>query len=101
MYMSSRNFKAPESFIPERWLPGDEYADDRKVVFQPFAIGKRDCLGQNLGWVELRVMFARLLWNFDLEIPAGGKIIDWGKQEIFFNWDKQPLNVMLKDIRQE
>lgn len=45
-YMSPANFKDPESFIPERWLPGTEYNDDRRDVLQPFSIGPRNCLGK-------------------------------------------------------
>jgi cytochrome P450 len=47
-YHSPSNFKDPDSFIPERWLPEgqEEYASDHKEVFNPFSIGPRNCLGK-------------------------------------------------------
>jgi cytochrome P450 len=45
---SALNFRNPESFIPERWLPQSEatYSGDQKAVVQSFSIGPRDCLGR-------------------------------------------------------
>ncbi len=47
-YGSHVNFRNPEAFIPERWLPesGAAYAGDQKDVVQPFSFGPRDCLGR-------------------------------------------------------
>ena len=45
-YHSDLNFKDPNSFIPERWLPGTGYESDRKDVFNPFSVGPRNCIGQ-------------------------------------------------------
>lgn len=47
-YFSPSNFHNPEAYIPERWLPHAEpqYANDQKLVVQPFSIGPRDCLGK-------------------------------------------------------
>jgi cytochrome P450 len=47
-YHSSYNFKDPDSFVPERWLPEgqEEYGSDQKKVFQPFSYGPRNCLGK-------------------------------------------------------
>lgn len=45
-YRSPLNFKDPESFIPERWLPGTGYEDDKKEALQPFSLGPRNCIGK-------------------------------------------------------
>ncbi|ETS81628.1 hypothetical protein PFICI_06630 [Pestalotiopsis fici W106-1] len=37
MYHSTRNFKNPESFVPERWLGDPEYSDDVQDAHQPFS----------------------------------------------------------------
>ncbi|CZR47919.1 fumonisin cluster-P450 monooxygenase [Fusarium proliferatum ET1] len=47
-YYSELNFKDPYSFTPERWLPDTGYENDRKGILQPFLIGPRNCIGQNL-----------------------------------------------------
>lgn len=49
-FHSPHNFKDPEAFVPERWMPTDplyeKYADDRREVFQPFSYGPRNCIGK-------------------------------------------------------
>ena len=47
-FHSSRNFRNPDAFRPERWLDeGKEtFHDDQKDVFQPFSIGARNCIGK-------------------------------------------------------
>jgi cytochrome P450 len=98
MFRSSINFSSPEEFIPERWLHRNEsspYSKGRQEAYHPFSMGPHGCLGQQLAWVELRVILARLLWNFDMEIPEGSKPLKWTEQKIFWAWDKRPVNVAL------
>lgn len=48
-FHASTNFQDPESFAPERWIPGPEsipYAADNKEAFHPFSYGPYNCLGQ-------------------------------------------------------
>jgi len=45
-YHSTRNFAEPDSFIPERWLGDERFADDERAGFQPFSFGPRNCLGK-------------------------------------------------------
>ena len=37
--LSTRNFKDPEKFVPERWLGDAKYKDDKFEVAQPFGFG--------------------------------------------------------------
>lgn len=32
-------------------------------------------------------------WNFDLKVQKGKKLGKWTDQDIFWPWDKAPLNV--------
>lgn len=42
----------------------------------------------------MRIILARLLWNFDLKITEDS--VDWMKKQKIFNfWDKGALNVYL------
>jgi cytochrome P450 len=43
---SSRNFKNPDAYVPERWLGDEEYKDDNRESFNPFSFGPRNCLGK-------------------------------------------------------
>ncbi|KAF3761192.1 hypothetical protein M406DRAFT_73626 [Cryphonectria parasitica EP155] len=93
---SPNNFADPEKYAPERWLPASHplynsrYAHDKKAVFRPFAAGPRDCIGKNLAYSEMRLVIARLLWNFDLELAEGQK--DWVDSQLVFGlYQKGPL----------
>ncbi|KAK1731959.1 hypothetical protein CaCOL14_009127 [Colletotrichum acutatum] len=97
MYHNEANFKNPFLFHPERFLGDPEYASDRREAFQPFHIGPRSCLGRNLAYVEMRIMLARMLWNFDLVLADESKA--WMEtQKIYTLWEKGPLNVYLKPV---
>ncbi|THX18505.1 putative P450 monooxygenase [Aureobasidium pullulans] len=67
---SSLNFTDPERFVPERWLASrpERYAKDNLAIVQPFSFGPRNCLGKNLAYAELRLVFAKMLFNFDMEL---------------------------------
>ncbi|KAK3392843.1 cytochrome P450 [Podospora didyma] len=96
-------FHRADSFLPERWLPEastDEkspYFGDRWEAMQAFSLGARSCMGQNLAWAEMRLIMARLLWNFDFEAPEDkGKWLKWEDLRTFLLVEKRPINVRLK-----
>ncbi|KAF6832491.1 cytochrome p450 [Colletotrichum plurivorum] len=99
-YHNEKNFKNPTKFHPERFLGDPEYATDRREALQPFHLGPRNCLGRNLANVEMRIMLARLIWNFDLVLADDSQ--DWlEKQKIYILWAKGPLNVYLKPVKRD
>ncbi|OCK74435.1 benzoate 4-monooxygenase cytochrome P450 [Lepidopterella palustris CBS 459.81] len=94
MAHSPSNYKDPESFVPERWLEGDQiYASDQKAAHMPFSYGPRNCIGKNLAWAEMRLLLARLLWEFDIGICEESK--NWEVQKTYMLWEKPPLIVKL------
>ncbi|KAE8379265.1 cytochrome P450 [Aspergillus bertholletiae] len=91
-YRSPQNFMRPDEYIPERWLgdaPGFE--NDHKNALQPFHVGPRNCIGRNLAYMEMRLLLALILWNFDLELCTDSK--DWNKQRVYNLWEKPGLKV--------
>lgn len=85
----------PEDFVPERWLPSLESPavdkKDERKAFNPFLTGPRNCLGKNLAYHEMRLILAKLIWNFDFElIDDNGR---WMDQRVLLFWDKKPLRV--------
>ncbi|KAK4508554.1 hypothetical protein PRZ48_002293 [Zasmidium cellare] len=83
-------FRDADSFIPERWLGDAKYAADELELVQPFAIGPRNCLGQSLAYMEMRLILARLLYNFDFTLSEPDR--DWiDDQSTFGLWKKLPL----------
>ncbi|GKT87518.1 trichothecene C-15 hydroxylase [Colletotrichum tofieldiae] len=95
VYHNPSKFLDPDSFIPERWLDDERFEKDEKNLHQPFSYGPRNCLGMNLAYAEMRLILARIIWNFDLELAPESQ--SWASsQKIFFFWDKPPLWVYFK-----
>lgn len=76
-----RHFSNPHSFIPERWIPTEQL--DQKCIKEawvPFSHGRYNCIGRplaaedekgvdcRLALFEMRIILARLIWEFDLEL---------------------------------
>ncbi|KAB2573283.1 Averantin hydroxylase [Lasiodiplodia theobromae] len=98
-YHSASNFKDPDSFVPERWLPGTGYDDDKKEVLQPFLYGPRNCIGKNLAYHEMRLIFSKVLWHFDLSICSESR--EWTDQKVWSLWDKPPLWINAKKVERK
>ncbi|KAK8023888.1 hypothetical protein PG993_011954 [Apiospora rasikravindrae] len=95
------SFVDPDSFEPERWLKpthpryNPRFSHDKREVVKPFSAGPRDCIGKNLAYAEVRVIIARLLYRFDIELMPGQE--RWmDDQRAAFVWIKGPLEVRLK-----
>lgn len=43
---SKMNFREADSFIPERWLGDERFADDKQTAMQAFSFGPRNCIGK-------------------------------------------------------
>ena len=103
-YQSPENFHLPTAFLPERWLPessdsSSPYCKDRKDAFNPFSLGPHNCPGKNVGYLELRLILARIVWNFDMSIPTEMNLPEWGEQKIYWFWDKKPTWIKLRSAR--
>ncbi|KAK0450466.1 cytochrome P450 [Desarmillaria tabescens] len=62
--MNEDIFPNPHDFNPERWLQPGASLDKYLISFSK---GPRACLGVNLAWCELYILFANLLRKFDLK----------------------------------
>ena len=102
-FRSAHNFPMPDAFQPDRWLghsnldPSSDF--DPQAGFHPFGIGPRSCIGQLLAWVEMRVILARLLWNFDIDVPQGSNVPEWSAQKVYWAWNKERLSVRLRQAQ--
>ncbi|KAF2209113.1 hypothetical protein CERZMDRAFT_100860 [Cercospora zeae-maydis SCOH1-5] len=99
LYRSEHNFKRPDEFVPERWMPETEayreFEDDVRNAFHPFSYGPRKCPAMNLGYAEMSIIVARLLWSFDITVAEQSK--NWKKElQGWVLWDKRPLWLNLK-----
>ncbi|KAK7712284.1 hypothetical protein SLS57_007754 [Botryosphaeria dothidea] len=93
-FQSPSNFKDPSHFIPERWLPGTGYDNDKKEALQPFSYGPRNCIGKSLAYHEMRLIFSKVVWHFDLSLCPESR--NWTDQKAWSVWDKRPLWIQAK-----
>jgi cytochrome P450 len=94
---ASSHFRDPYQFIPERWLVDRKYKDDKRKVVQPFSVGPRNCIGLNLAYAEMKVILARILWNFDIALCEESR--DWmDRLKVYTLWMKEPMMVKLTPV---
>ncbi|CZR63028.1 related to isotrichodermin C-15 hydroxylase (cytochrome P-450 monooxygenase CYP65A1) [Phialocephala subalpina] len=93
------NFWNPSEFIPERWMKNEPEGQngDRLETSLPFAYGPRGCLGRNLAYLEMRMVLAKLFWQYDLAWFNSDEV-DWERDTKGYTlWEKPDLRVLLRD----
>ncbi|KAL3952984.1 hypothetical protein ACCO45_012927 [Purpureocillium lilacinum] len=90
---SPENFSDPWTYKPERWT--DPSCTDDLDACRPFSLGTRNCIGQNLAWMEMRMTLAKLLYRFEFELD--NPKLDWhGESRMHSLWENPPLWVRIK-----
>ncbi|KAJ3549268.1 hypothetical protein NM208_g587 [Fusarium decemcellulare] len=91
VYHNPLHFALPDDFIPERWLNDPRFETDKQDAFQPFSFGPRNCIGKNLAYSEMRLILARMVWNFDMKLASDS--LGWDdKSDVHILWKKGPLH---------
>lgn len=58
----------PDEFLPERWLvDSEDPLYPQKEAWRPFEKGPRNCIGQELALLEVKVILAMVLREFDFK----------------------------------
>ena len=59
----------PDIFLPERWLVGPkDPLYPVKGAWRPFEYGPRNCIGQELAMMEIKIAMVLVLATFDIEV---------------------------------
>lgn len=57
----------PDSFLPERWLvSNDDPLHPVKGAYRPFEFGPRNCIGQELAMLEIKLVMAMTIREFNI-----------------------------------
>ena len=74
-------YPEPFAFRPERWIvgEGEDGASAESVAlaengFCAFSSGSRGCVGKNLAWLEMRLVIAKTLWEFEIKGDPTNKL---------------------------
>ncbi|TEA21029.1 Cytochrome P450 monooxygenase 1 [Colletotrichum sidae] len=95
---SPENWSEPWKFMPERFLDLEKNDHDRLDSLQPFSVGPRNCIGRNLAYAEMRMVLARLIFDFDMQLAQGND--GWiERQRAFGLWERIPLKIHLKPVK--
>ncbi|ETN60582.1 cytochrome P450, family 12 [Anopheles darlingi] len=92
-------FDQASQYLPERWLAervdGVKSAKDTNpFIFLPFGFGARSCVGKRLAMMEMEIIIARFVRNYELR---------WNYDELKFktnliNTPSNPLQFQLMDL---
>lgn len=50
--------------------------------------------------MELRLVLAHMIFNFDMELQSDSRHWAEGQKNLFIVWDKRPFNVQLRPVGQ-
>lgn len=101
---STRYFKEPGQFKPQRWLPQDHklwdasFANDATEDFRPFSRGPRNCIGMGSAWRQTRLFIAKVLWHFDAELVPGEEVIFDRDFRSYAMWEKPRVRAYFRPV---
>lgn len=94
-YRSPLNFRDPDQFRPERWLGDPYFASDDFAVVQPFIMGPYSCIGKSLAYMEVSLILAKMVWNFDWELLS--PCTRFEQEEVYALWQKSEMKLKLTE----
>ena len=59
-------------------------------------VANTDCKISRLAWVEMKMVLAKVFWNFDLELAEKMKEDDWTDQKVYLLNEKTPMYVKMR-----
>ncbi|KAE9369395.1 cytochrome P450 monooxygenase-like protein [Stipitochalara longipes BDJ] len=87
-------YERAEEFLPERWTDRLELVLN-KAAFMPFSLGTYSCIGKQLALMELRIVTARLVTQFDIGFAPGEDGTDlFEKTKDVFTLEVAPLKIV-------
>lgn len=99
MCRSEKFFPEPDKFDPDRF---SNLNDVSAYVYHPFGVGQRNCVGERLGLMAVKLMLAKILMNYRIERASDtpdfvdileNVVILESRKPIHLNFVKDPLNI--------
>ncbi|RDB27712.1 hypothetical protein Hypma_003306 [Hypsizygus marmoreus] len=99
LHRDPQNFKDPESFTPERWLPGSKMTPHNHEAFAPFSYGLGVCIGKPVALYNMKLLTVRLLQGLDFSFAKGFDVNKFDSSYKEHNlWLHDPLVVEVKAL---
>jgi len=64
--MEDKYFLNPLNFDYKRWLAKDTIKNDNGFVFVPFSAGPRNCIGQHMALMELKIILSHFIKRYEI-----------------------------------
>lgn len=76
----------------------ERFASDNKKAFVPFSSGPRGCPGTSSAYMQARLVLAKLVWKFDMELTNRSNI-DWERDlRMFAIWTRPQIMVKFTKV---
>ncbi|TFK45941.1 cytochrome P450 [Heliocybe sulcata] len=96
LHRDPMNFRNPDKFMPERWLPDSSIQPHIKEGFIPFSCGIGICIGKQVALQNMKVFTAILLHHFKLSLAKGFDLDKFDASYKEHNlWRHDSLDVLL------
>jgi len=70
----SEYWDKPNEYMPERWLSDDKTSLVHHQAFMPFLIGPRSCLGQNMAYIQAKILMCLMYQKFTFQHVPDHKV---------------------------
>ncbi len=74
VHRNARYWENPEGFDPDRFLPGGARSSNGRYAYFPFGGGPRTCLGHRFAMLEAKVILARAIQSYRLDLLPGCRV---------------------------
>jgi cytochrome P450 len=92
-HFSEQHFQRPYELRPERWFNGETDQLDL-YAFVPFSAGPRNCIGQHLALLEVRLVLAHFLRAYTFEVRQPFEPL--GDPRNIFDYFKAPFEIRVR-----
>jgi len=74
-HVNTESFEDPETFNPDRWILKKEEIMKDGFCWLPFWSGTRNCIGQHLVMIEMKIILAYLIENYEFKRQENYKLM--------------------------
>ncbi|CAK72113.1 unnamed protein product (macronuclear) [Paramecium tetraurelia] len=71
---NDKYFDDPNKFDYKRWLSQRPIKEDNGYVFVPFSAGGRNCIGQHMAMMTMKIMIGQILRQYDVVVDPSVKV---------------------------